>query len=168
MKLLESRWEKNEPISSCVQLCPQPDIFIPYEWLDFNQAGLRSWMEEGILWENPSPLELSLFWESLQLLCKSLLCFPKLCEAGHQVTLAQKVPRPACDITQLIPALPRSSVANLHTHPARTQQLWPPGAQHRGAGATSVNRTNNENSSKEAERALQMSRKLTNKQQRRF
>lgn len=98
---------------------PQPDIFIPYEWLDFNQAALRSSVEERILWESSSPLELSLFWECLHILCKSLLCFPMPSESGHQVTLDQKVPRCACDLTQLMAALPRSSLSvcplTLHT-----------------------------------------------------
>lgn len=89
----------------------QPDISIPHQWLGFNQAGLRSWTEEGILWESSSPLELPLFWECLQILWKPLLCFPMPCEAGHQVTLDQKVPRSARDISQRIPALPRSSLS---------------------------------------------------------
>lgn len=145
----------------------QPDIFIPYEWLDFSQAQLRSWMEEGILWESSSPLEPSLFWECLHISCKSLLCFPMPCETGHQVTLDKKVPRSACDITQFIPALSRSSLSICTLTLPECSSSDHLGQPHRRA--TTVNRTNNENSSKKAERGLQMRRKLmTNKQQRWF
>lgn len=68
------------------------------------------------------------------------------------------------------PSPPKELAVHLHAHPARTQQLRPPGHRqpHRGAGATTENRTK-ENSSRKAEKALQMRRKLmTNKRQKCF
>lgn len=96
-----------------------PDIFIPYEWLDSNQAGLRSWMEKGILWETSSPLELSLF----TVLCKSLLCFPM-----HWVWTPGNLGSKGAQICLWHPSPPKELPVHLHTHTARTQQLWPPEA----------------------------------------
>lgn len=99
---------KDEPIPA-VSNYAQPDIFIPYGWLDFNQAGLRSRIEEGVVWENWSPLELSLFWECLHVWCKSFLCFQMPCEAGHPANLGSKGAQFCLwQITQFILAFPRS------------------------------------------------------------
>lgn len=136
-----------------------PDIFIPYEGLDFNQAGLRSWMEKGILWESSSPLELSLFRECLHVLCKSWLCFP-MPWVWTQVTLDPKVPRPACDI----PALPRSSLSICTLTDQNTAALatWGSPTEEPPQWTGQTMRT-----ADRRQTALQMRRKLmTNKQQR--
>lgn len=144
----------------------QPDISIPYERLDLNQAGLRSWTEEGILWESSSPLELPLFRECLQISCESLLS-----NALWGCTPGNPGPEGAQSCLWHLtahPSPPKELAVHLHAHPATAQQLRPPEHRqpHRGAGAATVSRTNKENSSRKAERALQMRRKLmTNKQQ---
>lgn len=72
--------KKRWTISSCVRLCPARHLHTI--WVARLQSGSRterSWMGEGIVWENSSSLEL-LFWECLHVWCKSSLCFQILCE----------------------------------------------------------------------------------------
>lgn len=75
----------------------QPDIFIPYGWLDFNQAGLRSWMEEGIVWENSSPLQLLLFESACMFDVNPSAAFKYPVRVDTQLTFDQKMPSSACD-----------------------------------------------------------------------